>query len=66
MEQFVGSFTPMIISDGMTLTYTIQNTTSMKSLLYGLAPDWFRSTWGPGGNMTQTYIFTEPIKFKRK
>lgn len=65
MEQFVGSFTPAISSDGINLTFTIQNTTSFKSLMYGIAPDWSRSTWGPGGNLTQTYIFTEPINFNR-
>lgn len=65
MEQFVGSSTPGISSDGTNLTFTIQNTTSFKSLMYGLAPDWSRSTWGPGGNLTQTYIFTEPINFNR-
>lgn len=58
MEQFVGSFAPEIKSDGMTLTYTLKNTTSMKSLLYGLAPDWLRSTWRPRGNMTPNiYIY---------
>jgi RHS repeat-associated protein len=65
MEQFVGSFTPAISSDGINLNFTIQNTTSFKSLMYGIAPDWSRSTWGPGGNLTQTYIFTEPINFNR-
>jgi RHS repeat-associated protein len=65
IEQFVGSFSPTITSDGYNLTFTIQNTTSMKSFLYGIGPDWKRSTWGPGGNMTQTYIFTEPINFDR-
>ena len=65
MEQFVGSFKPDISSDGINLTFTIQNTTSFKSLMYGIAPDWNRSTWGPGGNLTQTFIFTEPINFNR-
>lgn len=65
MEQFVGSFTPAISSDGRNLTFTIHNTTSFRSLMYGIAPDWFRSTWRPGGNMSQTYIFTEPINFNR-
>lgn len=64
MEQFVGSFSPELTSDGTTLTFTITNTTSFRSLMYGIAPDWSRNTWGPGGNTTQTYIFTEPIKFK--
>ncbi len=65
IEQFVGSFTPTISSDGSNLTFAIQNTTSFRSLMYGIAPDWSRSMWGPGGNMTQTYIFTEPINFNR-
>jgi hypothetical protein len=65
MEQFVGSFTPTITSDGRILTFTIQNTTSFQSLMYGIAPDWLRTTWRPGGNMTQTYIFTEPINFNK-
>ncbi len=63
MEQFVGSFTPTISSDGCNLTFTIQNTSSFKSLMYGIAPDWYRSTFRLGGNMSQTYIFTEPINF---
>jgi len=33
MEQFVGSFTPTISSNGRNLTFTIQNTTSFKSLM---------------------------------
>jgi hypothetical protein len=65
MEQFVGSFSPEISSDGFTLTFTLTNTTSMKSLLYGVAPDWDRSTLRFSGNMSQTYIFTEPIDFNR-
>jgi len=65
VEQFVGSFPSAITSDGKTLTYTITNTSSFTSLMYGIAPDWSRSTLGPGGNMTQTYIFTEPINFKK-
>ncbi|MEP2510075.1 MAG: DUF6443 domain-containing protein [Reichenbachiella sp.] len=64
IEQFVGSFSPAITSDGTTLTYTLTNTSSFKSLAYGIGPDWLRSTFGPGGNMSQTYIFTEPIIFK--
>jgi hypothetical protein len=63
MEQMVGSFTPDIISDGKTLTFRIQNTTSFKSLLYGIAPDWSRETFPLGGNIEQLYEFAEPINF---
>ena len=65
MEQFVGSFTPEISSDSKNLTFKIRNTTSFKSLMYGIGPDWSRSTLRLGGNMGQTYIFTEPINFNR-
>jgi RHS repeat-associated protein len=65
MEQFVGSFTPEISSDGVNLKYTIENTTSMRSLFYGRVNDWKRSTWAPGGNMKQQFIFTEPINFNK-
>ena len=65
MEQYVGSFTPTITSDGTTLTFELKNTTSFKSLMYGIAPDWDRTSFGPGGNTEQTYIFSEPIDFKK-
>ncbi|WP_462264529.1 hypothetical protein [Mucilaginibacter sp.] len=65
IEQFTGSFRPDISSDGSTLTITITNTTSIKSLFYGIIPDYHRSTFKPGGNMIQTYIIKEPIEFNR-
>jgi hypothetical protein len=65
IEQFVGSFTPTITSDGKTLTFTIENTTSVKSLGAGFLPDWDRSKFKYGGNMIQKYIFKEPIDFNK-
>jgi hypothetical protein len=63
IEQFVGSYSiQSIVPDGNNnLTFTIWNKTSVKSLLYGIGPDWNRSTYKYNGNMEQTYIFTEPI-----
>ena len=62
IEQFVGSYSPVITSNGRVLTFTLTNTTSFKSLTYGRGPSWGR---GPGGNFKQVYIFTEPINFNR-
>jgi hypothetical protein len=45
-----------------TATYKLTNTTSLKSLMYGIGPDWERSSFRPMSNMTQTYTWTEPIK----
>ena len=59
-EQFVGSYRIDIsynANDG-TATYTLNNTTSFKSLTYGVGPDW---NGGPGGNVTQTYTWTEKV-----
>jgi len=59
IEQFVGSYRIDIHAiDGM-LRFTLTNTTSFKSLMYGVGPDW---QGGPMGNFNQTYIFTEPIR----
>ncbi|MFC5284231.1 hypothetical protein [Pedobacter alpinus] len=65
IEQFVGSFTPEISSNGIDLTFTIKNTSSFKSLMYGIAPEWSRATLQPGGNMYQVYTFREPIMFNK-
>jgi hypothetical protein len=65
IEQVVGSFTPEISSNGIDLTFTIKNTTSFKSLMYGIAPEWARATLQPGGNMYQVYTFREPIMFNK-
>ncbi|MDR2145898.1 MAG: hypothetical protein LBE91_05505 [Tannerella sp.] len=63
IEQFVGSYRIDInVIDGIMLEFTLTNTTSMKSLLYGIGPDWERSSFRPSGNITQIYIFTEPIR----
>ena len=63
IQQFVGTFrTTIYNSDGKTLWFYVTNTTSMKSFLYDHGPEWKRSTWGPGGNMNQIYIWSEPIR----
>jgi len=60
IEQFVGSTHDLsITSDGKMLTYTITNVTSFESLMYGLTPSWLNFY-----NTRQTYIFSEPIRFK--
>ena len=62
IEQFVGSYSVDIhVVDG-NLQFILRNPTSFKSLMYGIGPDWSRSTFRLGGNMEQTYIFTEPIR----
>lgn len=60
-EQFVGSYRVDIAPnpDG-SVTFTLSNTTSMKSFLYGLGPAYPRGgSGGVGGNQTQTYTWTE-------
>jgi hypothetical protein len=62
-QQFVGNYRIDIIpnNSNCTMTFILTNTTSMTSFLYGLGPSWGRSSFGPGGNMRQTYTWTEPI-----
>ena len=63
-QQFVGSYSVDIrpVQNGM-VRFTVTNTTSFKSLAYGVAPDWQRRSYPtPGGNMTQVYTWTEPIR----
>ncbi len=63
IEQFVGTHRINIFNfNGNTLWFVLTNQTSMNSLLYDLGPSWKRSTWAPGGNMNQTYIWSEPVK----
>ena len=62
IEQFLGSYSINIHSNGKTLLFSVYNTTSFKSLAYGFGPDWERSTFGPGGNMRQVFMWTEKIK----
>jgi len=63
IEQFVGSYDWTISpnADG-TITITLKNTTSVQSLLYDHGPRWDRgkSIPTPGGNVTQTFHWTEP------
>ena len=63
IEQFVGTYRINIYNfSGNTLWFVLTNQTSMNSFLYDLGPSWQRSTWGPGGNMNQTYIWNEPVR----
>ncbi|MGD9170253.1 MAG: RHS repeat-associated core domain-containing protein [Candidatus Thiodiazotropha sp.] len=59
---FVGSFTiavyPVSCSEVMVV---VTNTSSFTSFAYGMAPNWERSSFGPMGNMRQTYWWTQPI-----
>ncbi|ELR71229.1 hypothetical protein C900_02844 [Fulvivirga imtechensis AK7] len=68
VEQFIGTFRVQsieLINNGTELRYTLTNRTSFNSLMYHIAPSWPRSAYGPMGNTYQTYIFTEPINYKR-
>ena len=63
-QQFVGSYTVNITpnSNG-TLTFQINNTTSMTSFFYGLWPNSLNPSAGhPMGNYSQTYTWTEQYK----
>ncbi len=63
IEQFVGSYSIDIhVIPGNMLQYTLTNVTSIQSFLYGIAPEWERSSFRLNGNTQQTYIFTEPIR----
>jgi hypothetical protein len=63
IEQFVGSYDINIyVIDGTHLQFVLKNTTSMKSLLYGIGPEWERKTFRPYGNIRQEYTFSEPIR----
>lgn len=62
-EQFVGSYDVNIYpnEDNKSATIVITNTTSMKSFLYRLAPEYSREEFRLGGNIKQTFIFTRDI-----
>jgi len=63
VEQFIGGYRVDIhVVGNESLQFTITNTTSFKSLTYGIGPNWARKTFSPMGNTTQTYMFTEPLK----
>lgn len=59
-EQFVGSHRIDITPTKDGLKFELNNTSSFKSLAYGVAPAWDHSTFGPMGNMEQTYTWVEP------
>jgi hypothetical protein len=61
-QQFVGSYRVDVftVNQGADLMFVLNNNSSFKSFGYGVAPAWERSTVGPGGNMRQTYWWTEP------
>ncbi len=67
-RQFVGDYSVEVREnpDATSVHFKLTNTTSMSSLLYHgpgtslLNHD--RSTFGPGGNMTQTYEWNEPLR----
>lgn len=63
-QQFVGSYRMDVfaVDQGKSLMFVLNNTSSFKSFAYGAppAPAYERSTFGPAGNMRQTYWWTEP------
>ena len=67
-EQFVGSYDVNIYpnEDNKFATIVITNTTSMKSFLYRLAPEYSREEFKLGGNIKQTFIFTRDIPNEKK
>ena len=63
IEQFVGSFSTEILSDGDNLTFMLINTTSLNSVSYGIIPNNLGNSLIP--NTIQIYKFSEPIDFNR-
>ncbi len=63
-QQFVGSYRvdALVVDAGASLSFVVTNNSSFKSFGYGVAPAWERRSFGPGGNMRQTYTWTEPLK----
>ena len=61
-QQFVGSYRVDVftVNQGADLMFVLNNNSSFRSLGYGVTPAWERNTFGPGGNMRQTYWWTEP------
>jgi len=62
IAQFVGGFHYQITATGDNLTFEIFNITSVHSLLLDKTPDSWNPASGPGANMNQFYIWTEPIR----
>jgi hypothetical protein len=44
------------------LMFTLTNTSSMQSFLYGVGPAYDRSKFAFGGNMSQTYVWLDRIR----
>jgi len=63
-QQFVGSYRVdvLTVNGGADLQFVVTNNSSFQSFGYGVAPAWERSSFGPAGNMRQTYTWTEPRK----
>ncbi|TAK40704.1 MAG: hypothetical protein EPO27_20580 [Betaproteobacteria bacterium] len=60
-QQFVGSYRVDVFAVNQSeVMFVVNNTSSFKSLTAGAGPAYERSTFGPGGNMRQTYWWTEP------
>jgi hypothetical protein len=60
-RQFVGNYSVDIYpnADG-TISVQLFNVTSFTSFAYGFGPSWDQSTFGPGGNSSQTYNWAQP------
>jgi hypothetical protein len=63
-RQFVGSDNVEITPTGKSMAhFKISNTTSMTSFAYQVGvPSWERSSFGPGGNVRQTFEWDERIR----
>ena len=61
VEQFIGSYRLDISANpGGMLRFQATNTSSFESFLYGIGPNWERSSLGVMGNTRQTYTWYEP------
>jgi RHS repeat-associated protein len=62
-RQFVGSYDVEIAPTGKGMRFTLSNTTSFRSLLDGVGPDWERDMAPNGimGNMRQTFTWNESM-----
>lgn len=60
-QQFVGSYAINVSPVSNGLEFTLTNNSSFTSFAYGKMESWERSSFGPGGNMRQTYTWREPM-----
>ncbi len=69
VEQFAGSISVSVHSNGEFLTFRIENTTSFESAAYGVGPTWESSESPfytiPMGNKRQIFLFSEPLSQNR-